>query len=467
MVVRLGLLVLLSWLAAPPAADAQQPVDKVYQLGFLASGGATASASLVEAFRNGLRDLGWVEGKNIVIDYRFAEGRFDRLPGLADELVRKKVDLILAVPTPAAVAAKNAAGAIPIVMAAVANPVGLGLIASLARPGGNITGTSYSFDLDIFAKQLQLLKEAVPTTRRVAILSNPASPSQALVVSNVKAAARTLGLSLQLLEARSPDEFDGAFAAMAKDRAEALLVVSDSLYGTYAVQIAELATVPTIDSRARASKKPEDSLVWAKHCAVSRLPCTWTRFSRAPSRELPAQPTRFDLVVNLRTRRCSATIPPSLLLRADQVISDLVLPNPVFIGLPAEAQSHAEPPSCCELTRCGHGHGLSPQWLTCEDLSWQLSLWRGQVRGRPRSDSEHLPLQLLHLQANALLGRRGKGGWLPFVDGSGGAHPVSVQHQEEPPLLLPALWRTRLWRRTRNAHWKDVRDQSGMPGRRY
>jgi len=168
----------LGGMSAPLAANAQ-PTGKVYRIGYLGAGSATVSQPL-EAFREGLRELGLVEGQNIVIDYRFAEGRFDRLPELAAELVRLRVDVIMAGPTPLAVAAKNATGTIPIVVAGVGDPVELGLIASLAHPGGNVTGLSYSVGMDIFGKGLELLREAVPTFRRVAILSNPANPSHAL-----------------------------------------------------------------------------------------------------------------------------------------------------------------------------------------------------------------------------------------------------------------------------------------------
>src|SRR3977135_2247268 len=162
-------------LASPLAATAQQ-TGKVYRIGYL-SGGSSTLTHLIDAFRQGLRELGWVEGQNIVIDYRFAEGRYDRLPDLAAELVRLKVDVIVASPSPPAAAAKNATGTIPIVMiGAGADPVGQGLITSLARPGGNVTGLSYSVGQEIFGKQLALLKEAVPNVRRVAVLWNPAVP---------------------------------------------------------------------------------------------------------------------------------------------------------------------------------------------------------------------------------------------------------------------------------------------------
>jgi putative ABC transport system substrate-binding protein len=168
-------------------------------------------------------------GQNLVIDYRFAEGRLDRLPDLAAELVRLKVDIIVATPTPPAAAAKNATGTIPIVMIGAGDPVGQGLIASLARPGGNVTGLSYGVGQEIFGKQLALLKEAVPKVGRVAVLWNPSVPTLAPAIREVKVAARSLGVQLRLLEARGPHDFDGAFAAMVKERVQALLVLVDPM----------------------------------------------------------------------------------------------------------------------------------------------------------------------------------------------------------------------------------------------
>jgi putative ABC transport system substrate-binding protein len=227
-------------LAAPLAAGAQQ-AGKVYRIGYLSAGGP-APLNTPDAFKDARRGLGYVEGKNLVIDYRFAEGRFDRLPDLAAELVRLKVDIIVTNPTQATAAAKNATETIPIVMiSGSVDPVGLGLVASLARPGGNVTGLSYGASPEIFSKGLELLKETVPKVRRVAILSNPAGPVQPLIIRELNVAAPSLGVQLQLLEVRGPDEFDGAFAAMAKERVGALLVVSDSLFNLHRARLADLA----------------------------------------------------------------------------------------------------------------------------------------------------------------------------------------------------------------------------------
>src|SRR5215470_4018232 len=207
------------FVAAPLAAYAQQ-AGKVPRIGFLSLTFPSDRPPLLDAFRQRLHELGWVEGQNIVIDYRYAEGRVDRLPDLAAELVRLKVDLIVSEGTQGVTAARNATETIPIVMITVRDPVGTGLIASLARPGGNVTGMSGSAGLEIVAKQLELLKETVPKIRRVAILSNPANAYHPLANREVTVAARSLGVQLQLLEARGPTEFDGAFAAMATERVE-------------------------------------------------------------------------------------------------------------------------------------------------------------------------------------------------------------------------------------------------------
>jgi len=226
--------------AWPFTTQAQQP-GKVHRIGYLSYSSYAAAPAFVEAFRQGLHELGWVEGQNIIIDYRFAEGRSDRLPDLAAELVRLKVDIILAAPGPAAVAAKNATSVIPIVMANVADPVGLGLTASLAHPSGNITGLSYGVGVDTHAKQLALLSETVPKIGRVAVLSNPSNPAHALAIVKVRLAAQTLGVELLLLEARGPNEFDGVFATMSKENAGALLVLADPALSLGRTRLADFA----------------------------------------------------------------------------------------------------------------------------------------------------------------------------------------------------------------------------------
>jgi len=325
-VATLSLVVALSSLVAPLAAVAQ-PTGKVYRMGVLTGGSATAPSPPLEAFRQGLREFGWVEGQNIVVEYRFAEGRLDRLPALAAELVRLKVDVIAAGPTPPAVAAKNATATIPIVMMGAAEPVELGLIASLARPGGNVTGLSWSVNLELIGKELELLKETVPKVRRVAILWNPANPAHAIAVGHLKDAARSLGLQLQLLEARGPNDFDGAFAAMAKQRVDALLVVADTIFLVHRARLADLEAkyrlpsmhglLQNVEAGGLMSYGPNTVATWRRAAFfVDRI------LKGIKPADLPVeQPTQYELVINVKTARAlRLTIPPSLVLRADQVI---------------------------------------------------------------------------------------------------------------------------------------------------
>jgi putative ABC transport system substrate-binding protein len=311
-------------LAAPLAAEGQP--GKVHRIGYLSSGPSTSNLYR-GAFQQNLRELGWVEGQNIVTDYRFAEGRLDRLPDLAAELVRLKVDVIVASPTPAAVAAKNATGTIPIVAWGLGDPVGLGLVASLARPGGNITGVSYSVGMDTFGKGLELLREAIPNVRRVAVLSNPANPAHPLAIDNVKRAARSLGVQLQLFEARGLNEFDAAFAAMAKERVAAVLVLADGVFVFQRAPLAELAVKNRLPSMHGTRENAEAGGF------MSYGPSNLDALRRAASfvdkilkgakpADLPIeQPTKFELVINLKTAKAlGLTIPPSLLQRADQAI---------------------------------------------------------------------------------------------------------------------------------------------------
>jgi putative ABC transport system substrate-binding protein len=313
-------------LAASRVAHAQ-PAGKVHRIGYLGSGSITSNPHLPGAFRQGLRELGWIEGQNIVIEYRFADGRLDRLPALAAEVVRLKVDIIAASPTPAALAAKNATGTIPIVFTSVPDPVGLGLVASLARPGGNVTGLTYSVGFNIFGKDLELLKEAVPKARRVAVLSNPASPSQPLTMSEIRDAARSLGLQLLLVEARGPGDFDGAFAAMAKERVGALFVVTDPAFIPHRARLTELTAKNRLPSIFTQREDAEAGALMSYGPSLSdmyRRAATYVDkiLKGAKPADLPVeQPTKFELVINLKTARAiGLTLPQSLVQRADEVI---------------------------------------------------------------------------------------------------------------------------------------------------
>jgi putative ABC transport system substrate-binding protein len=323
-----GLIVTLALglLAAPLAAEAQQ-AGKVPRIGYLSAGSPSGVPHLLEAFRQGLRELGWVEGQNIVIDYRYAEGRFDRLPDLAAELVRLKVDVIVAAATATSVAAKNATSTIPIVMIGVYDPVERGLVASLARPGGKITGLTFYTGPELVGKYLELLKEVVPKVSRVAVLWNPANPGHAAVLKEAEGAARALGVRLQTLEARVPQEIDSAFEAMIRERADALLVLPDPMPVTHRARIADLAAKTRLPTMFGYREHVDASGLMSY--GVS-LPDLWRRSATyvdkilkgAKPADLPVeQPTKFELVINLKTAKAlGLTIPPSIRIRADQVI---------------------------------------------------------------------------------------------------------------------------------------------------
>jgi len=316
----------LGTLSAPLAAEAQE-AGKIPRIGFLSAPSRSDRTPLRDPFVQGLRELGWVEGKDVAIEYRYADGRADRLSELAAELVRLKVDVIFAASTAVAVAAKNATSTIPIVAPTMSNPVELGLVASVARPGGNVTGLSYSVGLEIFSKQLELLKETVPKVRRVAILSNPANPGHAGALRNVKVAARSLGAQLQLLEARGLNEFDGAFAAMARERAGALLVMSDPVFDFHRTRLAELVAksrLPAIYGQ-RSHTEAGGLMSYGVDLRDNfRRAATYVDkiLRGAKPADLPVeQPTKFELVINLKTAKAlNLTIPQSVLLQATEVI---------------------------------------------------------------------------------------------------------------------------------------------------
>jgi putative ABC transport system substrate-binding protein len=321
-----GILLAALLFGAGPAAPAEE-TTKVFRIGYLGAGSVTGNPALLDTFREGLRERGWIEGKNVAIEYRWAEGRFERLPALAAELVALKVDIIAASPTPGVVAAKNATHSIPIVGMGLTDPVGHGVLRDLARPGENVTGVTYSVGSDIFGKDLELLREVVPKVRRVAVLSNPSSPSRPLTLKNIKTAAGKLRLHLQIVDARGPGDFDDAFATMAREGAEALLVITDPAYSGHRARLTELALrfrLPSIFTQR------EDAEAGALMSYGPRLADLWLRGAYYVDRilrgakpgDLPVeQPTKFELAVNLKTARVlGLTIPGSVLARADPVI---------------------------------------------------------------------------------------------------------------------------------------------------
>jgi putative ABC transport system substrate-binding protein len=312
-------------LAALLAAEAQ-PAGKVARVGFLSPASSTVGPHILEAFRQGLRDLGYVEGQNIVVEYRFAEGKAERLPDLAMELVNLKVDVIVASGTPGPLAAKNATKTIPIVMASAGDPVGTGLVASLARPGGNVTGLS-TLTPELGGKRLQLVKELLPGVSRVAVLWNAANPYTGLLVRETEAAARTLGVQTQSLEVRGPDDFENVLPAAISGGAGALIVVDDPLTVSNRMRIANFAArnrLPAIYGFREFAEAGGLMAFGAKLADLyRRAPIYVDKILKgAKPADLPVeQPTKFDLVINLKTARAlGLTIPPSLLARADQVI---------------------------------------------------------------------------------------------------------------------------------------------------
>jgi putative ABC transport system substrate-binding protein len=312
-------------LAAPLATHAQQ-VGRVYRIGFLSGSSAVASKSLVEQFRQGLRELGYVEGQNISIDYRWAGGQQNRLPQLASDLVRIAPDLIVVATSPPAVAAQNATTSIPIVMINVGDPVYLGLAASLGRPGKNFTGLT-SFGPELVAKQLALLKEVVPEVRRIAVLHNPGNPLTSPWLKEVEAAARTLAVQLQHLSITGPDDVAPAFRDATKGRAGALLVAAEQVVTLQAAQISALALsnrLPTMFSNRLAMDSGGLMAYSIDFAAPYRRAATYVDkiLKGAKPGDLPIEePTKFELVINLKTAKAlGVTIPQSLLQRADQVI---------------------------------------------------------------------------------------------------------------------------------------------------
>jgi putative tryptophan/tyrosine transport system substrate-binding protein len=312
-------------LAAPLAAEAQQ-AGKVWRIGYLTNGFKDAPTPDITQFTRGLRDLGYVEGRNVVLEIRYAEGRTERFSALAGELVNLKVDVLVAVSTPAAVAAKHATNTIPIVMTAVGEPVEMKLVESLARPGGNVTGLSLIAP-ELAAKRLDLLKQTLPRLSRVAVLWNSANAGMHPRFRETQFAAQALGLALQSVPVQSPDEFERVFSTLNSARPESLLVLADTVTVANRQRTVEFAAntrVPAIyetrsfvDTGGLMSYGVEQSDHYRRAAIyVDKI------LKGANPANLPVeQPTTFELVINLKTAKAlGLTIPPAVLLRADQVI---------------------------------------------------------------------------------------------------------------------------------------------------
>jgi putative tryptophan/tyrosine transport system substrate-binding protein len=306
-------------------AEAQQP-KKVPRIGLLSTVSSSSIASRIEAFRQGLRELGYIEGKSVVIEYRWAEGKLDRLPALVAELVRLKVDVIVSAGPLPTRAAKEATVTIPIVMTTDTDPVGNGFVASLARPGGNITGLS-SLAPEISGKQLELLKEVVPKLSHVALLGNSTEPGNAQLLKETELAAGALAVQLQYLDVRNPKDIETAFRAASKGRADAVLVLTSQVFTSHRKQLVELAVKNRLPVTYFRREFVEDGGLMSY--AVNQLDLDRRAASYvdkilkgAKPSDLPVeQPMKFEFIINLKTaKEIGLTIPPNVLARADKVI---------------------------------------------------------------------------------------------------------------------------------------------------
>ena len=311
---------------SPLAVEAQQ-ARRVPRIGYLGQNRAEVSPHLLVAFRQALGERGWVEGQNILIDARYADGKVDRLPALVAELIRLNVDVIVTGSSRATWVAKDATKSIPIVMAASADALGEGLVTSLAHPGGNITGMTFMAGPEIAGKQLQLLKEVAPAASLVAVLTNPTNRSHAGFLRELKVTARSLGAQLQFLEAQDPGQIDSAFLAMTRERAGALLVLTDSVFVGERRQVVDLAARSRLPAMYSQREFADDGGLVSYGPSLSEMyrraatPVDKLLRGAKPG-DLPVeQPTKFELVINLKTAKTlGLTISQSPLLRADEVI---------------------------------------------------------------------------------------------------------------------------------------------------
>ena len=322
----LSILVLVVLLAVAVVSEAQQP-KKVPHIGFLSGGSDSIARPNIDAFLQGLNDLGYVEEKNIRITYRFAEGRVDRLAELVTDLVRLKVDVLLAGGTPPALAAKQATQTIPVVFVTVADPLRVGLVASFAHPGGNMTGMT-TINSELTLKRLELLKETVPTVSQVAFLRNPSDASNVLgSLKELQDAARGLGLAIRPIDVRYASEFDAAFSTMTRERVDALIVLAGTLTSTYQKRIVDLATqarLPTMYGQSGFVEVGGLMSYAASFREQYRRAAVYVAkiIKGTKPVDLPVEaPMKFELIINLKAaKQIGLTIPPNVLARADKVI---------------------------------------------------------------------------------------------------------------------------------------------------
>lgn len=322
---RLIALIISIVVEASLAANAQEPVHKLYRIGFLGAVTATGYAGQLEALRQGLRDLGYVEGKNLVIEYRWAEGKYDRLPELAAELVRLDVSLIVTHGAPGSRAAKQVTTAVPIVMAVSGDAVATGLVHSIARPGGNITGSTFFFP-ELNAKRLEIIKEAVPSIRRMGILLNPDNPGHVAAFEAMDGGARSLKLELQRFEVRGASEIADAFSVMSERQVEAVTLIDDGMLIANAPRIADLAMITKLPAIGFKEFVEGGGLMayTVDFRDMFRRAASFVDkiLKGAKPADLPVeQATKFELVINMKTAKAlGLRVPQTLLARADEVI---------------------------------------------------------------------------------------------------------------------------------------------------
>ena len=320
-----SILIAVILLAVAVIVEAQQPA-KISRIGRLAIASQSAESGRIEAFRNGLRDLSYVEGKNIVVEWRFADGKLDRLPAQAAELVRFKLEIIVSAGSTPTRAAKAATSTIPIVMSNDNDPVGDGFVASLARPGGNISGLS-NFAPELSGKRLEILREVLPKFSRVAVIGTSTNPAYAQVIKEVELAAKALGVKLQNLDVLDPADIERAFRAASKGRVDGVLVLTSATLVPQRVKLAELAVknrLPVMYSNSQYVEAGGLMFYGANVLDLDRRAATYVDkiLKGAKPADLPVeQPKKFEFIINLKAaKQIGLTIPPNVLVRADKVI---------------------------------------------------------------------------------------------------------------------------------------------------
>jgi len=323
---RRDLVIVAGALLAPLAAKAQQ-AGKVFRIGYLSAPTRESVEGILQAFLRALRNLGWIEGRNVIIEYRWADGHLERLPGLAEDLVRRNVDVIVAPAASAALAAKRATSTIPIVMIFPNDPVGEGLVSSLRRPGGNVTGTTNIAISDMLGKRLQILREAVPTATRVAMVYDPTDQTSVPPQKSFEAVGRSLGIQLQYVEVRGLEDFDHAFAAMERQRAEGILVAGGTTFLVNRSRFNELALKHRLPTMFAVREGVEAGGLVSYGINMSEFVGRSAAYvdkilKGTKSADLAIeQPTKFELIINMNTAKSlGLRIPRSLLARADEVI---------------------------------------------------------------------------------------------------------------------------------------------------